>query len=46
MYLDVLDNKQFVSVFQGLCLCGPAVFHKEAFNSTLNALVERFDKNS
>ena len=46
LYLDVLSNEQFVSVFQGLCLCGPSAFHQEAFNSVLNSFVERLDESS
>ena len=46
LYQDVLTNEQFVSVFQGLCLCGPSAFHQEAFNSVLNSFVERLDEGS
>ena len=44
--LDVLTNSQFVAVFQGLCLCGPSVFHQDALNLLLNNFVRRLSDSS
>ena len=42
MYLDVLTNSQFVSIFQGLCICGPIVLKTEAaLNAVLNQFIQR-----
>ncbi|CDW74326.1 UNKNOWN [Stylonychia lemnae] len=39
--INDLDSRQFLSVFQGLSLCGDQVFKLELFNKYLNSYVQR-----
>jgi len=36
-----MDNRQFIAVFQGMCLCGANIFHRDFLNLFLNQYIKR-----
>ena len=43
LQLDVLRHSEFLSIFQGLVLCGPRIFNTDALNAVLNNFVSRLN---
>lgn len=46
LHMAKVDNRQFVSVFQGMSLCGAKIFSEKYLNMFLNAYVKRIQTKS